>query len=52
VIGDRFPLVSGTQAGYQKIIHSRSLFMLAIAILASFLVFMSLMNIIDFGRID
>jgi len=46
------PLVSSAQAGYQKIIHSRSLSMLAIAILASFLVFMSLMNIIDFGRID
>ena len=36
----------------KKAVHSRSLPMLAIAILALFLVFMSVMNIIDFGRID
>jgi hypothetical protein len=48
----RNPLVSPAQGGYQKAFHLRSLSMLAISILGLFLVFMAVMNIIDFGRVD
>jgi hypothetical protein len=36
----------------KKAFHSRSLPMLAISILGLFLIFMAVMNIIDFGRVD
>jgi hypothetical protein len=52
VNGPRLPLVSHAQDGYQKSFSLRSLSMLAISILGLFLVFMAVMNIIDFGRVD
>ena len=50
--GRGLPLVSPAQDGYQKTFSLRSLSMLAISILGLFLVFMAVMNIIDFGRVD
>jgi hypothetical protein len=52
VIGGRLPPCLRHASRLSKTIHLRSLSMLAISILGLFLIFMAVMNIIDFGRVD